>query len=179
MGSVVAVVVVGGGLVSGAVVAVGAGTDAGAGGSGRVAEGSVGAPAGPVLYRPPVPVPIVDGWRPPSTPFGPGNRGVDYGTSPGQAVGAAGDGVVSFAGQVGGSRHVTITHTDGVRTSYSFLGAIEVRRGQAVRRGQRIGSAGEQPLHFGARRGTAYIDPTSLFGDETVTVRLVPAHRGP
>ena len=138
-----------------------------------------GAGAAPVLYRPPVQRPVVDGYRAPATPFGPGNRGIDYGTTEGQRVNAAADGVVMFAGQVGGSLHVTIGHADGVRTSYSFLGRVDVRRGATVNRGQRIGAAGDRPLHLGARRGTAYLDPRTLFGDERFTVRLIPARRDP
>ena len=34
----------------------------------------------------PVSSPILEGYRPPVTPYGPGNRGIDYRTSPGQAV---------------------------------------------------------------------------------------------
>lgn len=130
-----------------------------------------------VAYRPPVDATVIDGFRPPGTPWGPGNRGVDYATRPGGAVRAAADGIVSFAGQVGGTLHVTISHADGVRTSYSFLGSIAVRRGESVRQGQRIASAGERPLHFGARRGTVYIDPRSLFTTGPVRVHLVPTRR--
>ena len=132
-----------------------------------------------VVYRPPVSSPILEGYRPPVTPYGPGNRGIDYRTSPGQAENAAADGVVSFAGQVGGTLHVTVRHADGVRTSYSFLGTVGVRTGQWVRLGQSIGAAGERPLHLGARRGTRYFDPRTLFADDRFTVRLVPARRDP
>lgn len=172
-------------------VVVGAMVVAGAVGFTAVGEGAAGSgrppttqqrphtPERSVRYEPPVRAPIVDGWRPPSTPFGPGNRGIDYGTTAGEGVRAAGDGVVTFAGQVGGTLHVTVGHADGVRTSYSLLGVVTVRRGQRVRRGQPVGTAGDRPLHFGARRGTTYIDPTSLFGGGRHTVRLVPARRDP
>src|SRR3954468_14948134 len=77
-------------------------------------------------YIPPVDGPIVDPFRPPSTPYGPGNRGVDFAPEPGSAVRAAADGRVVFAGQVGGSLHVVVLHPDGLRTSYSFLRSIAV-----------------------------------------------------
>ena len=52
----------------------------------------VAADPDPATYRPPVAGAIVDPFRPPQHPFGPGNRGVDYATEPGAAVAAAGDG---------------------------------------------------------------------------------------
>ena len=71
----------------------------------------------PVVYRVPVDAPVVDPFRPPATPYGPGNRGVDFATTAGQPVLAMADGVVVFAGQVGGTLHVVLLHADGVRTS--------------------------------------------------------------
>jgi len=116
----------------------------------------------PVQYQAPVPGPIVDPYRPPVTPYGPGNRGVDYATTPGEAVGAPADGVVTFAGPMAGGLHVVLLHRDGIRTSLSFLAAVLVARGQVVERGQPVGRAGAT-LHLGARQGEAYFDPTTLF----------------
>src|SRR5688572_15830060 len=75
----------------------------------------------PPAYAPPVDAPVVDPFRPPAGPFGAGNRGLEYGTPPGTEVRAAADGTVVFAGSVAGTRHVTVKHADGLRTSYSFL----------------------------------------------------------
>src|SRR5688500_89657 len=36
-----------------------------------------------VTYQPPVDAPVADRFRPPATPYGAGNRGVDYDTSTG------------------------------------------------------------------------------------------------
>ena len=36
-----------------------------------------------VSYQPPVDAPVTDPFRPPLTPYGPGNRGIDYATVPG------------------------------------------------------------------------------------------------
>lgn len=133
-------------------------------------------------YRPPVDAPITDPFRPPPQPWMAGNRGIEYATAPGTPVRAAGRGVVTFAGPVAGSLHVTVTHPDGVRTSYSFLASIRVRAGAAVSGGVVVGTAGSR-LHVGARRGEVYIDPASLWGDDGPPwVRLVPLHgavRGP
>ena len=78
---------------------------------------------------------------------------------------AAAAGTVSFAGQVAGSLFVSIDHPGGLRTTYSFLSLVMVKKGQAVTQGQQIaksgpGAAGEQPnLHFGLRSGADYLDP--------------------
>jgi hypothetical protein len=125
-------------------------------------------------YSPPVDAPVIDPFRPSATPYGAGNRGLDYGTRPGTPVGAAADGDVVFAGQVGGSLHVVVLHGDGIRTSYSYLSAVRVRRGDTVRQGQVLGTAGSQPFHFGARAGDAYVDPALLFATGPSEVHLVP-----
>jgi hypothetical protein len=125
-------------------------------------------------YLPPVDAPLVDVFRPPPSPYGPGNRGIDYATAPGAPVTAAADGVVTFAGQVGGTRHVVVLHGDGVRTSYSFLATTAVKRGEELRQGQVVGTAGPAPLHFGARLGEAYIDPVGLFVRPRARARLLP-----
>lgn len=138
-------------------------------------------PAGtqePVDYDPPVDAPVTDPFRPPPRPWLPGNRGIEYATAPGAPVRAAGRGVVTFAGAVAGSLHVTVTHPDGVRTSYSYLASIEVAVGAAVAKGQVVGRSGSR-LHVGARRGEVYIDPASLWADGPPWVRLVPLGGAP
>lgn len=137
------------------------------------------ATAGPIRveYRPPVDGPLIDRFRPPASRFGPGNRGVDYATAPGTPVRAAGPGQVTFAGPVGGALHVVVLHPDGLRTSYSFLGSVAVRRGQLVDTGEVVGRTGPS-LHFGARAGDGYIDPLRLFDAGRRRVRLVPDRDG-
>ncbi|MGH9136590.1 MAG: murein hydrolase activator EnvC family protein [Acidimicrobiales bacterium] len=140
---------------------------------------AAGDPVERVDYRPPVDGPVVDAFRPPVTPFGPGNRGLEYRTVPSTPVRAAAAGLVVFAGQVGGSLHVSIDHRDGLRTSYSFLASIAVRRGQVVGQGDIVGTAGDR-LHFSARAGDVYLDPASLFAASGPTrVRLVPDRSRP
>lgn len=134
-----------------------------------------------VEYRPPVDVEVVDPFRPPTHPYGPGNRGVDYATMPGTPVRAAAPGIVVFAGPVAGSRHVTVLHADGIRTSYSFLATVAVRRGDRVDAGQALGRSGAF-LHLGARVGDEYVDPGILFDGVAGRrlARLVPDDdRGP
>ncbi|MCU1375234.1 MAG: peptidase family protein [Actinomycetia bacterium] len=128
-------------------------------------------------FSPPVAGPIVDRFRPPATPYGPGNRGIDYATSPGEEVRAAGAGEVVFAGRVGRSRHVVVLHPNGLRTSYSFLAEVDVRRGDHVERGDVVGRAGAE-LHFGVRAGDdRYLDPVPLLEGVRPDVHLVPIRR--
>jgi len=130
-------------------------------------------PSTAVTYRPPVDAPLVDWFRPPPEPWAAGNRGIDYATTRGSPVSAAAAGEVVFAGPVAGTLHVVVLHDDGIRTSYSFLKSVAVRRGDRVDGGQAVGTAGER-LHFGARAGDTYLDPARLLGGGPPEVHLVP-----
>ena len=79
--------------------------------------------------------------------------------------------------------HVVVAHAGGLRTSYSYLTAASVRRGDAVRAGDVLGTSGGtgvnhdgQVLHFGLRSGDEYLDPMLLFGavDLARVVHLAP-----
>lgn len=105
---------------------------------------------------------VVDPFRPPEHDYGAGNRGLEFATRPGAVFWAAERGVVSFAGQVGGRLHVTVSHPDGLRVSYSGVATIGVARGERVRQGQPLGTSGER-LHVGVRRGEVYLDPARIF----------------
>ncbi|MFI5053021.1 MAG: peptidoglycan DD-metalloendopeptidase family protein [Acidimicrobiia bacterium] len=132
----------------------------------------------------PVDGPVVRPFEAPTSAYGPGHRGVDFAASPGAPVHAANDGVVTFAGSVAGTLHVTVAHAGGLRTSYSFLATVSVRTGQSVARGDVVGTSGGigpdhdgSVLHFGLRVGDQYVDPMVLFrpADLTKLVHLVPA----
>jgi hypothetical protein len=128
-------------------------------------------------YSAPVDEPVIDRFRPPATPYGPGNRGIDYSTAPGEEVRAAAGGEVVFAGRVGLSQHVVVLHPDGLRTSYSFLAEVDVRRGDHVERGDVVGRAGHE-LHFGVRAGDdRYLDPEALLAGGPPEVHLVAIPR--
>lgn len=86
--------------------------------------------------------------------------GIDFAASRGRPVLATADGVVRWTGPVtfrGGPAYfrlgkiVAIRHGDRSVTVYGNLAALSVRRGQAVRRGDRIATVGENPW-FGAPR---------------------------
>lgn len=129
-----------------------------------------------IPYGLPVAGPIIDPYRPPSNPYGPGNRGIDFATTPGAPVGAPADGDVVFAGQVGRDLFVVIRHADGVRTTLGFLATILVGAGQHVHAGQWVGTSGAS-VHFGARVGAVYIDPMSLLAPQMPKVWLIPTRR--
>lgn len=114
-------------------------------------------------------------------PYGPtgrwsGHFGIDVALPPSSRVRSMGAGTVSFAGFVAGRRSVTVDHGGGWRTSYSYLVAVIVRKGQGVDRGSPIGYSGvhhgAQSVHLSLRSGTQYVDPMLLR-----SCSLVP-HRG-
>ncbi len=125
-----------------------------------------------VDYDLPVPGQVLRPFVPQEHEYGPGHRGVDLAVRPREAVRAAAGGEVSFAGRVAGARWVTLTHADGIRTSYGALADLAVTEGTEVVRGTVIGYAsgqhGSDPLrpepglHWSARRGDRYLDPLTL-----------------
>lgn len=124
-------------------------------------------------YTPPVDAPVLDPFRALPNPYAAGNRGLDYATPPGAPVRASGPGEVTFAGPVGQGRHVVVLHPDGLRTSYSFLATVAVRRGQVVAQGDVVGTSGVA-VHFGVRAGERYVDPALLLAGRPVGAHLVP-----
>jgi murein DD-endopeptidase MepM/ murein hydrolase activator NlpD len=140
----------------------------------------------PRLSWPLSPVPVVTKYfDAPETPYGPGHRGVDLATVPGQEVLAADAGVVVFAGLVGGRPVISVDHDGGLRTTYEPV-SPKVAAGDQVFRGQVLGTvlAGHPGcaiaacLHWGVRRGEEYVDPLSLTG-EAGEYRLKPWGGGP
>jgi Peptidase family M23 len=92
------------------------------------------------------------------------HRGIDIGASPGTAVRAATDGIVTFAGSVpAGGRAITVRTADGLSVTYLELGTIGVPRGAAVAEGDTIGTIGSAShVHFGIREtaeAQGYLDP--------------------
>lgn len=78
------------------------------------------------------------------------HTGLDIGSSYGVRVGAAGSGTVIRAGWYGGyGRTVDVDHGDGVVTRYAHLSGINVGIGEAVGRGQVIGSVGSSGHSYG------------------------------
>ena len=111
-----------------------------------------------------------------------GHWGLDFGVPAGSPVGAAAPGVVTFAGRVGGRASVTIDHGGDLRTSYSYLASIGVRRGDRTDQGTVLGVSdvhgGRTAVHFSLRIGERYIDPVARLVCPTApwaALRLVPS----
>ena len=95
--------------------------------------------------------------------------GTDFAGAVGAPVRAAGRGVVAMVGDFYlAGKAVYINHGGGLVTAYFHLSRVDVKQGQRVARGQRIGAVGKTGrvtgphLHWVARYGAISADPMSL-----------------
>ena len=110
-------------------------------------------------WRPPVTAGrVVDEFRRPACPFCAGNRGLEYRVPASAEVSAVASGVVTWAGQVAGTRYVVVRHGNGWRVTYGRLSVTSLRRGDHIVRGSVVGTASGD-FYFGLRVGEAYRDP--------------------
>jgi murein DD-endopeptidase MepM/ murein hydrolase activator NlpD len=105
--------------------------------------------------------PILQRWR--------AHLGVDYAAPVGTPVRSVGDGVVEFAGwQNGYGQTVVINHGNERSTLYAHLSRVDVRQGQRVEQGQRVGAVGATGwatgphLHFEFRVAGQHQDPLKI-----------------
>jgi murein DD-endopeptidase MepM/ murein hydrolase activator NlpD len=84
-------------------------------------------------------------------------------------VRSVGDGVVEFAGwQNGYGNVVQLSHGNGRATTYAHLSRIDVRQGQRVEQGQRVGTVGATGwatgphLHFEFRVNGEHQNPLTI-----------------
>ena len=104
--------------------------------------------------------------------------GVDYGAPSGTPVRSVGEGTVEFAGwQNGYGNVVEVRHGKERSTLYAHLSRIDVRKGQGVEQGQRLGAVGATGwatgphLHFEFRVNGQHQDPLSVAkASETLTI---------
>jgi murein DD-endopeptidase MepM/ murein hydrolase activator NlpD len=94
------------------------------------------------------------------------HSGTDFRGDPGTPVVAAGDGIVTFCGRLGGYGNVIdIDHGGGVLTRYAHLRRIETRKDTAITAGEKIGQVGSTGrttgphLHFEVRLDGAPVSP--------------------
>jgi murein DD-endopeptidase MepM/ murein hydrolase activator NlpD len=121
-------------------------------------------------FRWPLPGRILSGFGP--KPGGRFNDGVNLKASAGEAVRAAGDGVVAYAGDAiaGFGNLLLIKHAGGWVSAYGHNEALLVARGARVKAGEVIARAGqtgavsEPQLHFELRQGRSPVDPARLIG---------------
>ena len=98
-----------------------------------------------------------------------GNDGINIALPEGTSVRAAEDGKVAYAGSAlkGYGNLVLIRHTNGFVTAYANNGELDVKSGDAVKRGQVIAKSGQTgdvaspQLHFELRKGQTPVDPTN------------------
>lgn len=117
--------------------------------------------------------PILKTWRQ--------HNGVDYGAPSGTAVRSVGDGSVEMAGwQNGFGNVVKLRHAGNRETVYAHLSRIDVKKGQRVEQGQKIGAVGMTGwatgphLHFEFRTAGRLMDPRVIArASEAVTL---PGH---
>jgi len=119
--------------------------------------------------------PIHKTWR--------AHLGVDYGAPTGTPVRSVGEGVVDFAGQQSGYGNVVqVRHSGDRLTVYAHLSRIDVRKGQRIDQGQRIGAVGATGwatgphLHFEFRVAGRHQDPM-VIAKASETITLNPQQR--
>jgi murein DD-endopeptidase MepM/ murein hydrolase activator NlpD len=119
--------------------------------------------------------PVLQNWRQ--------HKGVDYSAPMGTPVRSVGDGVVDFAGRQNGYGNVVeVKHSNQRVTVYAHLSRMDVRQGQRVEQGQRIGAVGATGwatgphLHFEFRVAGQHQDPL-LIAKAAETVALDNASR--
>ncbi len=119
--------------------------------------------------------PLLQNWR--------AHLGVDYGAPTGTPVRAVGDGTVDFAGRQNGYGNVVqVRHANDRSTLYAHLSRIDVKKGQRVEQGQRLGAVGMTGwatgphLHFEFRIAGQHQDPLRV-AKASETVPLDSASR--
>ena len=110
------------------------------------------------------------------------HRGVDYAAPTGTAVRTIGDGKVEFAGvQSGYGNVIYIKHRNAKDTTvYAHLSRIDVKVGDNVMQGERIGAVGQTGvatgphLHFEFRINNEAQDPTDILAEQRESVPVSP-----
>lgn len=94
------------------------------------------------------------------------HTGVDIAAATGTRVVAAGEGVVIFAGKNGGyGNYIKVRHSAGYVSAYAHLHSIDVRVGQKIKQGQKLGTIGSTGrstgphLHFEIKQHGKFINP--------------------
>jgi murein DD-endopeptidase MepM/ murein hydrolase activator NlpD len=105
-------------------------------------------------------------------PDGRHNDGINFAVPQGTSVKAAENGVVAYAGSElkAYGKLVLIRHANNWVSAYAHNGAVLVKRGDKVRRGQIIAKAGmtgsvsKPQVHFELRKGSRPVDPAKYTG---------------
>lgn len=150
--------------------------------------GPARAEAPPWQWPLPPPHQVITPFDAPEHHYGPGHRGIDV-ASPvsGAVVRAVAPGTVRFSGMVAGRGVVSVSHADGLISTYEPV-AGTIAAGEQVDTGAELGTLVDGSelshcpdtacLHLGARRGEDYVDPLLLLGGRGPSV-LLPWAGGP
>lgn len=100
-------------------------------------------------------------------PFNQKRNGVVVRTDKNAPVVAPADAWVQFAGEKEGiGKTVILKHTNGKETWFSLLGSYEVKQRQWVKKGERIGMAGEKSgqslVYVAVKQGEKFINPVDV-----------------
>ncbi len=100
------------------------------------------------------------------------HKGIDYAAPTGTPIRTVGDGVVEFAGtQRGYGNVIEIKHRADMTTVFAHLSRIDVKKGQKVTQGDKIGAVGSTGfstgphLHFEFRVDGEHRDPLTLVAE--------------
>lgn len=135
----------------------------------------------PISHAPLTPLQITREFELPAQRWLRGHRGVDIDASIGDLVQAPGDGVISFAGFVVDRPVISVTHSNGMRSSLEPVTSL-VQVGSRVAASEIIGTVAEgahcdgRCLHWGVRKGDVYLDP--LLQLIRVPIVLLPRYSG-
>ena len=113
------------------------------------------------------------------------HRGVDYAAPTGTPVRTVGDGRVEFAGVQNGYGNVVFVKHRNTRdtTVYAHLSRIDVKTGDNVMQGERIGAVGQTGvatgphLHFEFRINNEPQDPAEILAEQRESVPVSPGGR--
>jgi murein DD-endopeptidase MepM/ murein hydrolase activator NlpD len=119
--------------------------------------------------------PILNQWR--------AHKGVDYGAPSGTPVRSVAQGIVKFAGRQNGYGNVVeVEHGNGKSTLYAHLSRIDVRQGQRIDQGVRVGAVGATGwatgphLHFEFKVHGEQVNPLAI-AKSSEAIELSPAER--
>lgn len=124
-------------------------------------------PSGGAWQWPIEPAPeVVRTFDPPDQPWLSGHRGVDLSASVGTVIRSPSVGRVTHAGVIAGRGVVVVAHAGGLRSTFEPVEGGPPA-GTAVAPGAPVGHVTDTPghcapttcLHWGVRRGDAYLDP--------------------